>query len=265
MAYTAGMKRIALFAALLAAAPSLAGEEEAKQTPRNVLDAFVKRVKEAAALKISGEAAYKITREGQVQEAKQTADARIARPLHGEISIKSPQFSADIVADGKAVYVLDHGGKTYRKIGTAWMPIFPDLFPIRAWCPDQEMHAIKGVTREEDGAIKLDLGSRTEWFWFDDKGALTKARTLESRNNITQDVTYTFKSFVPVAKADPAEYAGKLPDGYKLHDPMAQMNASLLKVGSDLPDVTVTSLDGQALKLREFKGKTLVLNFWFFH
>ncbi|HZM00927.1 MAG TPA: hypothetical protein VFD43_11820 [Planctomycetota bacterium] len=41
--------------------------------------------------------------------------------------------------------------------------------------------------------------------------------------------------------------------------------ASLLAVGATIPDVSVTGMDDQALALSSLRGKTLLLNFWFYH
>ena len=87
-----------------------------------------------------------------------------------------------------------------------------------------------------------------------------------TRGETVQESVATFKSFdFATGKIDPAEFAAKPPEGYALHDPRVQMNAKLLKVGADVPDVTVTKLDGTEIRLRELKGKTVILNFWFFH
>jgi cytochrome oxidase Cu insertion factor (SCO1/SenC/PrrC family) len=47
--------------------------------------------------------------------------------------------------------------------------------------------------------------------------------------------------------------------------PMAEYNKSLLAVGSAAPDVVLTDMDDREVKLSSLRGKTLLLNFWFYH
>ena len=43
------------------------------------------------------------------------------------------------------------------------------------------------------------------------------------------------------------------------------LEASLLATGSQAPDVTLTGMDDHDLALSSLRGKTLLINFWFFH
>lgn len=45
------------------------------------------------------------------------------------------------------------------------------------------------------------------------------------------------------------------------HTPVQQAGSSKLQ-GKDAPDFTLTSLDGKALKLSDYRGKAVLLNFW---
>ncbi|MBM3985498.1 MAG: redoxin domain-containing protein [Planctomycetes bacterium] len=42
-------------------------------------------------------------------------------------------------------------------------------------------------------------------------------------------------------------------------------DASLPSLGSDAPDVTLQHLDGSSYALSSLRGKTVLLNFWFYH
>ncbi|MHC5211464.1 MAG: TlpA family protein disulfide reductase [Planctomycetota bacterium] len=46
---------------------------------------------------------------------------------------------------------------------------------------------------------------------------------------------------------------------------MAEMEASLLAVGAKAPDVRLTAMDDREFDLSSLRGKTVLLNFWFFH
>jgi cytochrome oxidase Cu insertion factor (SCO1/SenC/PrrC family) len=44
----------------------------------------------------------------------------------------------------------------------------------------------------------------------------------------------------------------------------AAQGGQLLKDGTAAPDFTATGLDGKEVKLSSFKGKPVLLNFWFY-
>ncbi len=46
---------------------------------------------------------------------------------------------------------------------------------------------------------------------------------------------------------------------------MARLEASLLAVGSEAPNVVVTTMNDESVRLDSFRGKTVLLNFWFYH
>ena len=74
-----------------------------------------------------------------------------------------------------------------------------------------------------------------------------------------------------VEQLDPADWArhaaldGASAPAPVRGNPLAMFEADLVPVGAALPDVVVRDLDGRELALRELQGKTLLLNFWFFH
>ena len=45
----------------------------------------------------------------------------------------------------------------------------------------------------------------------------------------------------------------------------AEFERTLLPVGSPAPDVTVIGMDDAPLALSSLRGKTLLVNFWFYH
>jgi cytochrome c biogenesis protein CcmG/thiol:disulfide interchange protein DsbE len=51
-------------------------------------------------------------------------------------------------------------------------------------------------------------------------------------------------------------------DGCSLQQPLAQANQSQATVGRPAPDFTGTDLDGRQVRLSDYRGHPLVLNFW---
>lgn len=45
----------------------------------------------------------------------------------------------------------------------------------------------------------------------------------------------------------------------------ADLEADLVPTGSAAPDVTLIAMDDSEFKLSSLRGKTLLLNFWFYH
>ena len=46
---------------------------------------------------------------------------------------------------------------------------------------------------------------------------------------------------------------------------LADLEADLIPTGSAAPDVSLIGMDDSGLKLSTLRGKTLLLNFWFYH
>jgi cytochrome oxidase Cu insertion factor (SCO1/SenC/PrrC family) len=46
---------------------------------------------------------------------------------------------------------------------------------------------------------------------------------------------------------------------------IAELEATLLATGSHAPEVTLTGMDDQDFALSSLRGRTLLINFWFFH
>jgi len=255
------MKRIALLLAL--AASALAGGDKDAQ---KLLAEMTKRWQAAPALTVRGTIAVSMSFRDQKREFKQEIDLRIARPLHGRITIASGASKTELVAAGDKILLVDHQAKQFRPIASKWLPVV-QVYPMAVWCTPKKPPEMTAVTREQDGAFKLVFkDGHTEWLWFDDKGGLAKAKSKTVQGETVQEATGTFKTFeFATGEINPADFAAKPPEGYGLDDPLAQMNAKLLKVGDPAPDVSVTRLDGTAVKLSDLKGKTVLLNFWFFH
>ncbi|MCH2111854.1 MAG: redoxin domain-containing protein, partial [Planctomycetes bacterium] len=79
-------------------------------------------------------------------------------------------------------------------------------------------------------------------------------------------------------KPDPKNFAYEIPEDYTrttMEELIADMGdeggspsdfeASLLAVGTDAPDVQFTTMDGKEASLADYKGKQVLLNFWFYH
>ena len=73
-----------------------------------------------------------------------------------------------------------------------------------------------------------------------------------------------FLAGAPLLLAGLAVLAGSCAGGDSASD-FSEFERTLLPVGAAAPDVTVTGMDGQPLALSSLRGKTLLVNFWFYH
>jgi hypothetical protein len=265
------MRRVFLGLALLASAPLLAGEP-AEDPARRLLVEVLARFKTANALDVVAKIDRKMHVQGKDVAMTIELEAHVARPAHGTVDLKSDTFHFGLVGDGETVYVVNHGNKQCQEQGDSFPPFFLMLAPVAAWCdPETEpeftsVELVKDEATPELRGLKVTgKDGRNETWWMDAQGNLVRAAAEQTIQAGSVTETFQFTRFDAVKDAEVAKYTAKLPEGYVLHDPLAEMNAALLKVGEEVPDVAVTDLDGKVMRLRDLKGKTLLLNFWFFH
>ena len=188
-----------------------------------------------------------------------------AKSLYGSFRVKAVRadepFDMEVVGTGEKLFLLNHVDKTIQPGPAEWQNFF-SMYLMRTWgagAPE-----VDGVTlTEADGLRRLAIewGGQTETLVVDKEGRIVAG---EARGPGPL-VKHVFKRFEARSDVDPKTYAAKIPDGYATFDPFAEMNASLLEVGAAAPDVSVTGMDDKVMKLADLKGKTVVLNFWFFH
>lgn len=92
--------------------------------------------------------------------------------------------------------------------------------------------------------------------WVDVKGALLRSRKTSSQGVVEE--TYGRIDLCPELAEDTFTFAP--PKGAR---EIPTWEAGLLRVGWPAPDFEVTDLEGKTVRLSDFKGKTVLLNFWF--
>jgi hypothetical protein len=246
-----------------------AAEEPAADPARKLLDELVAKMKAAKGLDLVCKVVQKLESGDDTQEQRIESEVHVAKPLRGSIRIRGEAFDMEVVGTGTGLTMLDHTRKSIVDTGDgeAWEAQFPDIFLFHAWCgetPEIKSLALSGEAAGRKLTIKW--GEYTETVVVDAGGKVVSCTVVSESDEGTTTFSYAFSRFDTPADADPAKYDKKLPEGYDAAaDPFEEMNASLLAVGAAVPDVTVTGMDGTEIKLADLEGKTVLLNFWFFH
>jgi len=254
----------------VAAAQDTGGDPAPAPDPaRALLDALTAKFKDAKALDVVTETEQVVNPGGDDEQSmKASGEAHLAKPLYGSFRVRAKEgdeeLDIEVVGTGEKLVVINHIDKTAQPGPGAWQDFF-SLYLMRTWAVGAP--AVTRVALEEtDGGRRLTIawGGRTEKLLVDKDDRVRSAEVVEVQGDATKVTKHAFARF-EASDADPKTYARTVPEGYEENDPMAEMNASLVNVGAVAPDVTVTGMDDKAMKLADLKGKTVLLNFWFFH
>lgn len=209
--------------------------------------------------------------EGSVERS--TLEYRIARPLHGTVKMTSEeQGTFELVADGEHLYFLNHEEKQYMEIGQDWSAAFLEfIHPLHVWA-DAELSAPEGIEWLPADAARgaasgyqfavEEQGAHTVWL---DAAGRPLAMHIEMPGGDGR-IELKVAQWNAHDSVDLAQWTGKLPEGYETFAfEQPDFDASLLAVGVEAPNVTMTDMGGQAVTMADLKGKTVLLNFWFRH
>ncbi len=220
--------------------------------------------------------------------------ARLARPalgnfkMKGELNFKgqSMPIHMEMIGSKDGLFSLDHDEETYLELDGIGDPEGPALAmsevdPLGAWFGNSLEQKAKPVLLDASKAPKGDLGfrfadkERKREFWIDAKGRLLRATVvLMDGKEVMQRMEFRFTECETLAKVDAATYARAIPEGYALREEnydfgeaedMPDFEGSLLAVGAAAPAVKMTDMSGEEVSMASLKGKTVLLNFWFYH
>ncbi len=110
-------------------------------------------------------------------------------------------------------------------------------------------------------------GEMIEWkLWIDDKKMIRRAVMTMSMEGEAVEQTFTFTAHDLAPKLAADAFAFTPPkDATESSGGDEDLEKSLLAEGADAPDFTATDLDGKEVKLSTFRGKTVLVNFWFYN
>ncbi len=281
-----------MLTALLIVAASCT-QEPPPNPARQAWDALQQRLSEAQALHLEAVVVINDS-EAPAEEAtdfRMTVVMALAQPGTGKAhlagSMTGPEgdkeeLVMDFLGTGEGIYYVDHEEKLAMHDGEAWngsqisffFPFLGDawsfggltaegweLLPADAEHADWRGIRVSGTDFLMEAAI-LDV-------WLDERGDLRRASVpMGSSSRMESE----FSRFETLAQVDPENYLQTLPAGYEVVGPEDEeqseefsLDGSLLPAGADAPEVTLVGMDDVAFTLSSLRGKTVLLNFWFFH
>ena len=230
-------------------------------------------------------------REGEGLEvlSKSSIEGKLLKPMQGWVRIRGGGTSAGnqdkidvtFVGDGERLWLLDHVRKQRIKTGRGFENLemfLPHFLPLDFWLegsvpswdansvqffpPDEAFRGLKGLGLTED------KGWKTLWF---DSESNVKAFTwrTDPKQGRRIEVAMTELHLTQPEETHTEEYVVEIPEDYRLIDLEARavnnFEASLLPIGSSVPVVEFADLSGNDFSMKEFYGKMVLLNFWFYH
>jgi hypothetical protein len=265
-------------------------------------EAFQKRLAEAQGLNLSASMSLSdpsIPPEEMVP-VKMSLHLVLARPAAGQASWTSTfgeGEEADVVrlewiGTGAKVYGVDHDEKWALAEGADWKSselgyFLPFLGPTwsqvsmnaQEWrplpapvdYPEWKGLAIRGLPVEEDPELaESELVELQVWLGPD--GLLRRA---VSSLGGTAVIVFNVSAMSLTQEPDLEKLSLSLPEGYEVleeeilvDEPIGEEDSladSLLPVGAQAPEVTMLGMDDREVSLSSLRGKTVLLNFWFFH
>lgn len=163
----------------------------------------------------------------------------------------------------------------------------PPLAALLGAAPIPE-HPVSVEEQEADGSwlVQVDEDSRA-WFTVDDGGVHLSAWEKTTRRDTGGQTirTWTVEHLVTATDLPADLGAWEAPDGWRQRrlwrrwkplsavftsqclqpDPFAEMNANLLAVGTVAPDFALATVDDEIVSLSDYRGKSVLVNFWFYH
>lgn len=253
--------------------------------------------REAAALHMSGTLEIHVNPAAFGQEADEdgklqkigtlTSTVKWAKPHYGSLKVKGVidfmgfEQKIDVESLGlkDGVYILEHDAKMIDGPYPVEEVSDPsiDLQPFRSF--------MMGKTELPKGLAKLEAkeGQKgmTGWSWTSAegevecwmKGGVPVSMKIEMKEGetIMQRMDFKFSKVELLKEVEAATYLGKLPEGYESFEDLAEagepedINDGLLAVGAEAPNVTFTDMNDQEVSLESLEGKTVLMNFWFYH
>jgi len=230
------------------------------------------------------EYSVEILRQGEGIDPKEAPTRRrvqAKRPNMARFEEASARWEGVYLLDGAWLWIFPKTGKTYRRSGQ--MDFYLTISGIhtepyyRLFCEKNPTRVLGGahdvkVGRENVGDVECDA---IEWtqpdsmrnekkhrFWIDADRKPRRYR-LEWKyqgKTYVESVTY---GPLDLAATPAAETFRFTPPADWADEGKVDMDDLLVAVGSKAPDFEATDLDGRKVKLSDFRGKAVLLNFWF--
>lgn len=196
-------------------------------------------------------------------------EMKLAKGLKGTVLMTRGDERIPFVGNGRGFYVLSRAQETYTKLpgGYLDLPVVSHLAALQAWAGDGARTPTSLRLIESKPAnplmrvIQAEFPDHKETLWIGPDHGLLAATVDIAIGEVHIVGHLSFARAETPKGVDANEIAGVLPAGYsEVNNPQEL----LLPVGIEAPDVTLTGLDGREFQLDDLRGKTVLLNFWFY-
>jgi outer membrane lipoprotein-sorting protein len=245
------------------------GQDDAAKA-KELIDVVAAVTKDAPAIAFETEIQIKVGPVAVPLKAK----ALLKRPNLARLEISGAGQDALIILDGSTSWHLlkaSNGFVKSNQLGTTKLEQYgvgpaATLFFEREAGPLLPYLSNATVTKEKLGeeecwVVTWKVGAEETRLWIG-RDRLRRYRTTRSISENVFEQTFTYGAMdLSPAIADEA-FVFTPPAG--AHAISAGDESKLLAIGTNAPDFTATYLDGKMLKLSDFKGKPVLLSFWFY-
>jgi len=259
---------LAALAALLFASSAATLDDGARA--KALVEGAAAAMKEVAAVSFESDVRLAIGGMAVAQKAK----LLLERPNRARLELSGAGQDALIVLDGTTAWHYVKSSKGFvrsKQLGTMKLEQYgagpaATLFfeeGIGALAPYLADAVVtrEGVGEEEREVVSWKVGTEEFRLWIAEN-RLRRFRATRSLNGQRVEQTFDYGAFDLAPRVEEGAFAFAPPKGARPLD--AGDESDLVEVGADLPDFTAKALDGAPLKASDFKGRPLLLTFWFY-
>jgi hypothetical protein len=243
---------------------------------------------DAIGLELSAGETPSLDKDGLVSLGKIKSSIHFAKPSHGssldrgslDFMSEKIEFNREHVGNGEAIFLLDHLEKSYEgpvglseidsplleipALGTWFGRPGPNLDTLDQLPNDPAHQAMTGFRIQTHDTV-IDM-------WFDLQGMLKLASssTMDEGHTL-QTIRMSFDHVELLTKVEDLKlYVKAIPKDYveETFDSAGELDSfenAFIPVGRSAPPANFTDMNGESLTLASLKGKTVLLNFWFYH
>lgn len=262
---------------------ALTSAARAQDSPAESYRALLERYGEARAIHLSGQLeAFDASGAEPERQGGAELEFRFMKPLRGRLQLQVLMEGSEkterqeILVDGRNVHLLTYADRSYVDLSGDISPLasLVHLDPVLVWAGVErpEPLAVEFMDASEEGwsGLLVRHADASQELWLGPEGRIRRARIVPAERDAEQQRP-VFR--IEIAKtellkeANPEDYAFAVPEDFR--DFAARTGGATERnsplAGKAAPDVQLVGADGERFALSTLRGKTVLLNFWFYH
>ena len=202
-------------------------------------------------------------------ESPYRCEIRLAKGLRGTTRVSRGDELVRFIGNGKGYFVLNEAQQSYMQVPEGYMgtPVVSYLGALSAWATGDLQTPIGLRMIESQPAnplvrvLEAQFDSHTEVLWIGPDNGLLAASVELKMGTVELAGFVTFEKAEALRGINPDDFAGVLPEDFFEVDGTESL---LLPTGIEAPFASMRGLDGKEFQLDDLRGKTVLLNFWFY-